>query len=172
MIKLIIWSSSGKSGKIFYYAREHSGIPSFVHYAALLNRFSVDTVGLSDHNVNNVFWCMWQADSCEWKHIDKRSYCKPCSEERIRLRKRRALEEISANPIKKRRPAQTNWRCKSCGPAVRMRIADEHFIVTLSHNIMSYHQHHVKMKILHKGAISEVWLVELRFVVSIRMTMW
>jgi hypothetical protein len=57
--------------------------------------------------------------SCEWEHIDKRTYCKPCSEEKIRLRKRRALEEISANPTKKRRPAQTNWRCKSCGPCCK-----------------------------------------------------
>jgi hypothetical protein len=52
--------------------------------------------------------------SCEWKYIDKKSYCKLCSEKRIRFRKRRAFEKISANLIKKRRSTQTNWRCKSC----------------------------------------------------------
>jgi hypothetical protein len=57
--------------------------------------------------------------SCEWEHIDKRSYCKLCSEKRIRLRKRPAFEEISANLIKKRRSAQTNWRCKSCEPCCK-----------------------------------------------------
>jgi hypothetical protein len=51
---------------------------------------------------------------CEWEFINKRSYCELCKKKTIKLRKRAALKEISANFIKKRRTSQTRWQCKSC----------------------------------------------------------
>lgn len=60
-----------------------------------------------------------KSTSCEWEHTGKKSYCRPCREEEVRLRKRRALEEISENATKKRRTPQTRWQCKSCGPCCK-----------------------------------------------------
>ncbi len=48
-----------------------------------------------------------ESSTCEWEHADKKSYCRPCREKKIKLRKRSTLEEISQNFIKKRRTSQT-----------------------------------------------------------------
>ena len=57
--------------------------------------------------------------ACQWEHTDKRAYCGPCKEEDKQLKKRRALDEISPNAIRKKRTAQTRWQCISCGPCCR-----------------------------------------------------
>jgi hypothetical protein len=51
--------------------------------------------------------------SCEWEYVDKKFYCEFCRKKKAELRKRRALEKISENLIKRRRTSQINWRCSS-----------------------------------------------------------
>jgi hypothetical protein len=73
---------------------------------------------------------VYQSSSCEWEHTNKKSYCKPCREEGVKLRKRPALEEISENATKKRRSSQTRWQCKRAADAVvRRKNAGELYIV-------------------------------------------
>jgi hypothetical protein len=50
---------------------------------------------------------------CEWKHLDKKIYCELCRKQKIEFRKRRVLEKISENIIKRQRTLQTRWQCKS-----------------------------------------------------------
>ena len=57
--------------------------------------------------------------ACQWKHTNKKAYCGPCREEDKKLKKRRALDEISPNATKKKRTVQTRWQCISCGPCCR-----------------------------------------------------
>ncbi len=63
---------------------------------------------------SSAFKVIDESTSCEWKHTSKKSYCVFCKQKKIRLRKRRAFEEISENFIKKRRFAQIRWQCKNC----------------------------------------------------------
>jgi hypothetical protein len=62
-----------------------------------------------------------KSSSCEWEHNSKKSYRRPCREKEIKLRKRRLLEKINENPIKKRRIPQIRWQCKSCEPRSKQR---------------------------------------------------
>ena len=57
--------------------------------------------------------------ACEWKHLVKKAYCKPCKDEATRLKKRPPMGEISGNATKRRRVSQTRWRCSSCGPCCK-----------------------------------------------------
>jgi hypothetical protein len=59
--------------------------------------------------------------SCRWKHMSKLLYCEFCKVQLSELRKRRALEEIDSNYIKRRRGPQTSWRCSSCDPCCKKK---------------------------------------------------
>jgi hypothetical protein len=50
-----------------------------------------------------------KSSSCDWKYTNK----KLCKKKRAELRKRRVLEKISQNLIKRQRTSQFNWRCTS-----------------------------------------------------------
>ncbi len=65
-------------------------------------------------SINSSFEVVDKSSFCEWEHISKKSYCISCRKKKVMLRKRRALEEISENLIKKRRTSQIRWQCKSC----------------------------------------------------------
>jgi hypothetical protein len=54
------------------------------------------------------------ASSCRWEHMSKLLYCVFCKVQLSELRKRRALEKIDQNYIKRRRKPQTSWRCSNC----------------------------------------------------------
>jgi hypothetical protein len=54
------------------------------------------------------------SSSCEWEHMSKPSYCVFCKVQVAELRKRKTLEEIASNFIKRRRGPQTIWRCSNC----------------------------------------------------------
>ncbi len=60
-----------------------------------------------DKNIN-------KSSSCQWKHADKKSYCRLCRQKKSNLWKRRKLEKISDNFIKKQRTSQIRWQCKKC----------------------------------------------------------
>jgi hypothetical protein len=54
------------------------------------------------------------SSSCEWEHMNKPFYCVLCKVQVAELRKRKTLEEIASNFIKRRRGSQTIWRCSNC----------------------------------------------------------
>lgn len=56
---------------------------------------------------------------CIWEHLSKKNYCKSCKEKTIKLRKRRVLEKINSNVIKKGGTSQTKWQSKSCEPCCK-----------------------------------------------------
>jgi hypothetical protein len=59
------------------------------------------------------------SSSCEWEHMNKPFYCVFCKVQVAKLRKRKTLEKIAPNFIKRRREPQTIWRCSNCDPCCK-----------------------------------------------------
>ncbi len=113
-----------------------------------------------------------ESSSCEWEHADKKSYCRFWKKKKIKLWKRSILEEISENLIKKNVHHKLAENVKTVIFVVKKIIADVFYIVARMHSMMTFQCSRCMCENYEKGEISEVWLIELRFIVSTRTTMW
>ncbi len=96
-------------------------------------------------SIVSIFEASDKSISCKWKHSTKKSYCELCKKKKIRLRKRRAFEKISANFIKKRRTSQINWECKSCDLCCKKKDCWRVLHSIWMHNIVTSQLLHVQM---------------------------
>jgi hypothetical protein len=61
------------------------------------------------------------SSSCRWEHISKLLYCVFCKVQVSEQRKRKTLEKMTPNYIKRRRRSQTSWRCSNRGSCCKKK---------------------------------------------------
>jgi hypothetical protein len=85
-----------------------------INQAGILRKLSSIVEVISSHTTISP-----DENNCRWEHLFKKDYCLACKSQLSKLKRRRLLEEIEGNCIKRSRASQTRWQCKSCGPCCK-----------------------------------------------------